>query len=308
MPEIKQFNTLKKDKKGKKDYELLSERYIQHYNENILNYKEYIDALQYYKGNGYSSINSLLFSKKMNIESKNILEVICSKYTEAIQNDSNQKTALKKVMNTINLSLFNTNVVPVLEKIKTLDEIFMNAPTLDHDDIIVYRGVTTDIHYVLECKQGTYFVTFPNYLSTSFVPTVSKGFAGEQGVIFTIHLTKECKGLYINWDLNQGRDFEDMYVDNEYEYILPRGCKFEVVKIEPVRISNINYRTYGELKCLNKHNLFIKHYILKLVKQPNIDDLKSSLKKMYNESRFDVNTNLLKNVKIEPEKDKRRKS
>jgi hypothetical protein len=97
-----------------------------------------------------------------------------------------------------------------------------------------------------------------------------------------------------------------MYVDDEYEYILPRGCKFEVLKIEPVRISNIRYRTYGELKCLNKHNLFIKHYILKLVKQPSADELKHSLKNMYIESRFDINTNLLKNIRIESNKEKKR--
>jgi hypothetical protein len=321
---VKNFNTAKKDKKGQLDYDAIADKMIEHFNKNIIINKSFVDALNNYKGNGYIGINSLLYKQEIEVKQPNIADILLTEFVNYIheqnetQNTSNVSNNTKTessnlhkirqiILKRIYQQIYTDKVVPVIDTIKTIDEIFIQAPELGFDNIVVYRGMSTDISTLLECKDGKYFITFPNYLSTSFKPSVSKSFSyNGQGILCTIHIPSSCKGLYITWDLNTRKQFDDLMIDNEQEYIIMRGSKFEVLSIENVRISSPRYITYNELKCTKAYPLIMKHYVLKLVQQPTIDELKKSVDELYDTCSFTVASKQLSRITTHDFKRKKR--
>ena len=158
------------------------------------------------------------------------------------------------------------NVNAIVKVINTMDSIFLQAPKINDDNLILYRGVK---HIQPYCKVDFYsakvgdVITIPTYMSCSSDYDTSSKFAnsfnGGDSVILCIKKTNNCPYIYLPWSILNIEDDEKISVktsekigeylmNSEHEYLLPRGCKLKVDKvyIEKLRFLKDNSVKYNK--------------------------------------------------------------
>ena len=222
--------------------------------------KEQKDVLIYYKSFGYVAMNQYLYNnksiKELNIDNLFIykLKNIYSENTKSLIdlksiNPSNIKQIVELYMNT-----------QVIKKINCLDDIFKlpDLPKLEGREHL-YRGTSGHTETSDKSKVGD-IITFKNYLSSSTLQEVSEEFIGNFWshnkksnnlcCMYILHNLKDVPFIYIPWQIKKAHTFETSDISqifgDEFEYLLPRGLKFKIIKIE----SKI-YHGYGSTKKLS---------------------------------------------------------
>ena len=262
------FNTNKKNAAGKDVYTKMSKEMIKYYNEKVLTNKTALGALLYYKLNGYSSINNFL--------TKNLQPtlIVCAGKKEKVSADDGEE--LSPAVKAAKKAYLKRVTAPLIKHIKQLDKIIAEAPTIITEPVHVYRGMGYDIIANTVCENGKMYYTFDNFLSTSFTASVSKRFT-KGACLYTLILDKGVKGLYIFFDASKNlNSFENVYVDQEAEFLLPRGTTFEVVGLDFVHVPPEFYK-FKDVPCVEKKLNFVKHYTLKFVSHASEKELTSSI-------------------------------
>lgn len=259
--------------KNKEVYLNLAETMIEYYDKKIVNTKKKIDALNYYKHNGYTTINQILLKQcEYHFSLYNILQQ---------HEDKGDKVSVKDLLETIS-NEYSEELNTSIEAIKTLDRVVAEAPTILNDEITVYRGMKADIYDDLVCENKKYYYTFPTYISTSFSANVSNNFKGKNGVFYKIILPPETIGIYLPWNLKHKESFGKKLIDDEFEFLLQRGSKFVVESIEyKPEPTYKSFGTYQNIPCEREHPRFIRQYTLRLVSQPSIKQLQKQYKTLF---------------------------
>ncbi len=261
------FDTSKKNTSGKEMYIKLSKDMTRYYNETILKNKAALEALRYYKFDGYSDLNKFL---TRNLQST---LVVCAEGKKGKKSDdsSEESPAVKSAKK----AYLKKTSAPLIKYVKQLDKIIAEAPTIN-ETVHVYRGMGYDIISGTECENGKLYYTFDNFMSTSFTPSVSKRFT-RGGCLYTLILDKGAKGIYIFFDASENlSSFQNVDVDHEAELLLPRGTKFEVVGLDFVHVPPQFYK-FKDVPCIEKKFNFVKHYTLKFVGHASEKELKQAL-------------------------------
>lgn len=279
----------KTNAKGREWYRDNVKDMIKYYDSHIVSNKKYIETLRGYKQSNYESINGLLM-KKLKIpfyDQSTLLDLF------QLPNAKGKMTMVKSVDDAVE-TFIDKHVVQkgkqTLNSIKVLDQIIGNAPKLTANGQVVYRGMNYDIYDDLVCEDGKFYFTTPTYMSTSFTPSVSERFldTSKCATFYTIELPMKSQGLYIHWSLQHRRPFEGGEIDDEYEYILQRGSKFEVISVEFKPIESKVKHIYSDIACVDKHPFYAKHYTLRLVGQPSLDDLKKTYRSLVSMIQIDA--------------------
>jgi hypothetical protein len=269
-PLVNKFNVSKKNAAGKEDYINMSSAMVKYYNTVIMKSKAAVNAVAFYKGSGYVQINNFLTWKLQptllikqpqpdnSKSSDNALD-------KELEQHKATKDAYKKVA-----------IAPLIKYIKELDRIIANAPNIIQQPLHVYRGMSFDIMSEAQCEDGKMVYTFPNYVSTSFTPSVSRNFANG-GCMYTLILQKGVKGIYLSFEVTQSlKNFQNVHIDIEAELLLPRRTKFEIVGLEFIHMPPQYFR-FKDVPCLEKQLNYVKHYTLKFVSHAPEQEMKESI-------------------------------
>jgi hypothetical protein len=283
------IKTCKTNAQGREFYREHVKDMIKYYDTHIISNKKYIEVLRGYKNIDYQNINGLLM-KKLRIpfhDNNSLLRLFQD--PKAKGNLTLVKNAEDAVETFIDEHVVH-KCVQTLKSIKILDQIIGNAPKLTANGQVVYRGMNYDIYDDLICEDGKFYFVTPTYMSTSFTPSVSERFldTSKCATFYTIELPSKSQGVYIHWSLDHRRPFEDGDIDDEYEYILQRGSKFEVVSVEFKPIESRAKHIYSDIKCVDKHPFYAKHYTLRLVSQPSLEDLKKTYRSLVSKVQVDA--------------------
>jgi hypothetical protein len=237
------------------------------------------DTLIYYKGNGFMDINSYLYN---GLKIKDFM--INSLFIKKIKKYYSENTKSLLDLRSINPS----NIKPLLElhvnknivePINILDGIMQHKdiPKLTGNEVL-YRG--TRGHSVTSPKSRVGDeVIFNNFMSTSTELGVSENFAMKWNhssksqdsnlcCMYMIYGLKDIPYLYIPWNIIKAHEFEKTLITqvsgDEFEYLLPRGLKFKITKIES--------KTYHENWVSTKKLSFSKlDKIVSATKQSKLD-------------------------------------
>lgn len=255
--------------KNKDVYIDLAEKMVEYYDKKIINSKKKVEALNYYKTSGYTTINQILLKEcEYNFSLNDILH----------QHPKEDTVTVKDLLDLI-FKEYSEDITSSIDAIKTLDKVIDDAPTILDNEITVYRGMKTDIYDELVCENKKYYYTFPTYISTSFSSNVSNSFRGRNGVFYTLILPSETKGIYLPWNLSYKESFGKNTIDNEFELLLQRGSKFVVESIEYKQEPRYKgFSTYQNIPCEKEHPRYIRHYTMRLVSQPNMQQLQKQYK------------------------------
>ena len=212
--------------------------------------KDTKEALIFYKSYGYHMMNSYLYNnlkiKELYINPYFIREI--RKYYSANTKQLIDLTSINpgNVQSLIELYV-NKNIV---EKINILDKIFLidNIPKLSGDEIL-YRGTNKHSITKKSSKVGDIVVS-KNFMSTSTELNISENFTflympmGKQKktqnndmcCMYVLHGLKDIPYVYIPWFITKAHVFEKLLISqipsDEFEFLLPRGLKFKITKIE----------------------------------------------------------------------------
>jgi len=254
----------KMNSNGRTLYLKLSNPMVKYYNEAILKNSSAIKALSYYKGFGYKELNNFLnfntsamvvFPSNPDSDPQSVI----SKHTK------DMKAAYSKI----------------IKMVKSIDKIIAQAPKIVREPVHVYRGMNFDIIDDIVCENGKMLYTFTGFISTSFSPKISKRFAGS-GCLYTLILDKGCQGIYLNFSAtSKVKRFQELYVDDEAEFLLPRGSKFEVLSVDFVNAPPEFFK-FKDIPCLEKQLKYMKHYTLKFVGHSSEEEQSLMLKKALN--------------------------
>jgi hypothetical protein len=275
------IKTCKTNATGRESYREHVHDMIKYYDTHIIGNKKHIETLRGYKQSDYEYVNGLLM-KKLKIplyDHSTMLNLF------QLPNAKGKMTLVKSVDDAVD-TFIDKHVLKkckqTLKSIKVLDQIIGNAPKLTANGQVVYRGMNYDIYDDLVCEGGKFYFITPTYMSTSFTPSVSEQFLDTRkcATFYTIELPMKSQGVYIHWSLQHRRPFEDGDIDSEYEYILQRGSKFEVISVEFKPIESKVKQTYSDIACVDKHPFYAKHYTLRLVSQPSLEDLKKTYRSL----------------------------
>jgi hypothetical protein len=204
-------------------------------------------ALQYYKYAGYVPINQHLRTNDTDIFTPrcfisamhpNIPVKMREEYKEEYKT-LGPTTTLRELSGFV----YKYFIRPPMDAIRAMDAVFANPaiPKIpkqmgsDGKPVTLYRGVT--IPGIRKHKVGD-VIEMHDYLSTSFSPRVSVGFMelhGEQPdtVLFVLRGLQGQPYVFLDWKgVEQGKltGLHAWDGGDEYEYVLPRGMKFRVVK------------------------------------------------------------------------------
>lgn len=283
------IKTCKTNALGRESYRDHVKDMIKYYDNDIISNKKYIDTLRGYKHIDYQSINGLLMKKlKITIYDDTTLLKMFQFPTA-----KGKMTIVDNTDDSVQIFI-DDHVLPkcaqTLKSIKIMDQIIGNAPKLSANGQVVYRGMNYDIYDDLVCEGGKFYFITPTYMSTSFTPSVSERFldTSKCATFYTIELPMKSQGVYIHWSLQHRRPFEGGEIDDEYEYILQRGSKFEVMSVEFKPIESKVKHTYNNIACVDKHPFYAKHYTLRLVSQPSLDDLKKTYRGLVSKVQVDA--------------------
>lgn len=296
------IKTCKTNALGRQAYRDHVKAMITYYDNEIVGNKGYIRTLAEYKNWEYESINGLLLKKlKVSLEDNDIINLFVTKAANG----------RKHLVQDVNDAVYNMidehathKCSETVKKIKQLDQIIGKAPKLSADNLIVYRGANNDIYEDLVCEGGKFYYTCPTYMSTSFAPSVSESFmdSGKCATFYTIELPMKSQGVYIHWSLQHRVPFENEEIDTEFEYILQRGSKFEIVSVDFKPIDAKVKQTYRDIACVDKHPFFAKHYTMRLVSQPTLEDLKKSYRNLTSDITINTEFANFTGIQINPKK------
>ena len=247
-----------------KDYLLLEKKtfaiikYYIHFYLNKLNMSQK-EALEYYKGAGYNSINNFLVNDKFKLYFSH-----WSKNNDEKKNKNNKNNKLNELDKEIKKVLINN--YKLLFYIQDIDSIFRILPVYNKK-IIVYRGMhgcnkeMKDIIYILETSKIGSIFSIPTYISSSldinralmFSPTqlfksnikkknmtvlgkeniacnnIYNMFGDKLFFIMKINIPKNNKFIYLERISKQNKS--DFTIENwEHEILLPRNSKIKLVK------------------------------------------------------------------------------
>lgn len=300
------IKTCKTNALGRQSYRDHVKDMIKYYDTEIVSSKSYVRTLAEYKNWEFEAINGLLLKKlKISLEDDNILDVFITRATNG----------RKHLVQDIDDAVYNMidhharqKCSATVKKIKLLDEIIGKAPKLSAENLIVFRGANNDIYEDLVCEGGKFYYTCPTYMSTSFAPSVSESFmdTGKCATFYTIELPIKSQGVYIHWSLQHRVPFENEEIDSEFEYILQRESKFEIVSVDFKPIDAKVKQTYRDIACVDKHPFFAKHYTMRLVAQPTLEDLKKTYRNLT--SDITINTEFTNFMGLQINSKKRNKS
>lgn len=263
------------------------------------------DDLTYYKSMGYIAVNKYLYNNNT------IKEITINKlFINAIKKFYSANTKSLIDLSTIT----TTNIKPIVElwvnkmivgKINSIDEIFKLAecPKLEGREIL-YRGTQNHTGTNEKSKVGD-MITFKNFLSTSTQLEQSENFAGEWNkkqlqhmcCLYVLHNLKDVPYIYIPWIIAEAHTFEKWDISkikgDEFEYLLPRGLKFKITKIDnTIFHSNITWKqTTKKLNFSQLNNI---------IKASGADLSNDAIKSIYDKTNLKIRTYHLEYVGQEP--------
>lgn len=252
-------------------YVNMAEAMIEYYDTHVTKDKKAVKALKRYKFHDYTSINQLLLGKpSMEFSLNDILFDI-----QDIKQDDNKKSQLSvSDVHQHLVSIYQKQLVSLVDTIKTIDKLILDAPALT-ENVTVYRGIRTDIYDDLVCRDKLFYWTSPAYMSTSFAKDVSESFKSRHGIMFIVSLPVETRGLFLPWEIPLKGSLGNSSIDNEYEFLLPRGSEFLIESIDYVKSDSYKVSSkYKNIPCEKKYPLYTKVYKMRLVSQPSLADLK----------------------------------
>lgn len=220
---------------SKKQYEKLSE-------------KQY-EALQIYKFNGYSLINKFL--RGVNPITYNINYIAQAIHTTKSKKDDKALEKFYKEGGKQSLQEFYEFIKKygpgrLIELIGYIDSIFRKPswPKVGNLSNIhtFYRGAAVPHH--MYNKLVGQEITFSEYVSTSFSINTAMSFykgsafgsiMGSENVKPVFYVLKKCEKvpfIFLDWSAVDTHKLEGLKFQrgDEYELLLPRGCKFKLVK------------------------------------------------------------------------------
>jgi hypothetical protein len=213
------------------------------------------EELQNYKFNGYLFMNEFL-------RNKGILKEIKLNILGSFNNvSSGLSLTVEKIPKFIEYKINK-----VINSIKLIDSIFnkQNIPKLEGSEIL-YRGIKGEFD-TSKYKIGNE-IEMESFLSCSFNSEVAERFAS-QFVTNTnyccMFIIKDCKDLpyiYLQWGVSKNEKMtNENLIDygDEFELVLPRGCKFEITDIYKY-IPN-NYKKTKQISTGNFMKLIKKKY------------------------------------------------
>ena len=219
------------------------EEYKRLVKENIEYYKtltpEQLEAISYYKGNGYSSITEIL---------------------------------LKSQVFNMNIPYYDY----IVKNIKLLTEIIYNAPKTK-TEIITYRGMANfiDANYIQD--DNIYYSR--SFTSVSIVKDVAFKFAGSVCCLFKVIIPKDTLVLpVISPDVDYEGElillpFSDFQIENKLEKV---KVKDKILIVTPgKKIQQLQKMSYDDM--IKATNLFkdsyLTEYTLRLIETPTIEQL-----------------------------------
>ena len=256
---------------GENAYRRMVREAYKYFDNSVLPHKARTAALWYYKTNGFELIRDMLTPESIvKIQSIQDLRTYLTAAKTA-KSDSKAKDVWADVVEKVTAHALKTQILPCIANIRTIDELIRRAPRLSHD-CVVYRGMREDFQDQLECAGKKHVIAFPSFVSTSFSPSVARRFSGANGCTCTMRLPKGSMGtfLFSLFGVRDVKHFEDGFIDGEKEFLLPRGCRFEIAAVDYYPNQD-SIRKYKDFDCKPGHMLK-KNYTLRLVSQPTAAD------------------------------------
>lgn len=200
-------------------------------------------ALQYYKYAGYQPINTFLRSMDNEFYEP---EIFISGRHDNIPNskraeykDDFAKLSPKTTLQEYTAFVYKYFVKTTMDAIRAMDAVFArpNIPRIHGKGsapVVLYSG--SSFPGSRNFKVGD-MITMHDYRSTSFSPRVSVGFMGESGTDSVLFVMRGLQGqpyVFLDWDAVRKGTMTGLkaggLMGDEFEYVLPRGMKFRVVK------------------------------------------------------------------------------
>lgn len=199
-------------------------------------------ALQYYKYAGYQPINTFLRSMDNEFYEP---EIFISGMHDNIPNNKRaeykaeySKLSPKTTLQEFTSFVYKYFVKTTMDAIRAMDAVFAhpNIPRIHgkgNSPVVLYTG--SSFPGSRNFKVGD-MITMPDYRSTSFSPRVSVGFMdgyGPNSVLFVMRGLQGQPYVYLDWDAVRKGTMTGLKaggMGDEFEYVLPRGMKFRVVK------------------------------------------------------------------------------
>lgn len=244
-------------------------------------------TLQNYKYNDYIEINKYLYNgnklKDLYIDQYEFLDKIKSLYSK----NTVQLLNIKSI-NPGNIKQYvelyvNKNIV---EQINAIDKIFSspNIQKLNGDEIL-YRGTMGHSITKPTSRIGNELI-FKNFISTSTEQTISERFMYQRlnknkekhCCMYIFHNMKDVPFIYLPWQIENSQKLHKKYISqamaDEFEFLLPRGLKFKIIKKEL-----INYKTIENRFILNQFKKLSFDKLSKLLVNMGVDTNSISLSK-----------------------------
>jgi hypothetical protein len=199
-------------------------------------------ALQYYKYAGYQPVNTFLRSGDNEIFEP---EIFITGMHDNIPNSKRveykaeyAKLSPKTTLQEYSAFVYKYFIKTAMDTIRSMDAVFArpNIPRIHGKGsapVVLYSG--TSFPGSRNIKVGD-MITMPDYRSTSFSPRVSVGFMGESGTNSVLFVMRGLQGqpyVFLDWDAVRKGTMTGLKagaMSDEFEYVLPRGMKFRVVK------------------------------------------------------------------------------
>ena len=285
------------DKKTKKHKFSGYMNLLMHKKQLVDKYKSYYESLskregeylKLYKGIGYYKLNAFLRQPVKSIKpfgdfQYNPDHVVIGLRPEYKRDmlKVNTNTTLGKLVD----YAYKYNVKANLDFITAMDNILKhkNCPHIKdifESDIILYRG--TSVSSRVYNKQRGATLEFGEYLSTSLDPVVALDFMLRSSdnsptmdcVYPVLMILKNCKALpalFLDWELVSDYNFEGIKftMDDEYEMMLPRNCKFRLVN----KYKTTEYNHFIGNAALDKLNIHALSDYYNDIKQLNSSFMK----------------------------------
>ena len=211
--------------------------------------------LRSYKNYGYLLMNDFLRNKGILKDKKiNILGL----FNNLI---SSLSLTVEKIPNIVEYKINK-----IINSIKVIDSIFnkQNIPKLEGTEIL-YRGIKGEFD-TSKYKIGNE-IEMESFLSCSLKSEIAERFVSEIATnnnYCCMFIIKGCKNLpyiYLQWDILKNKKMSNeklIYISDEFELVLPRGCKFEITDIYKY-IPN-NYKKTKQISTGNFMKLIKKKY------------------------------------------------
>jgi hypothetical protein len=284
---------------------------IEYYDKAVTNNKQSVNALRRYKYSDYIQVNQMLLGKPvMEFSLYEILSELQRQTNQADQTKSNRSDrGSKKDLSIYDIhdhltNMYQKELTSLVSVVKTLDKIIIGAPKTPFD-VVVFRGIKTDIYDDFVCKDGEFYWTSPTYLSTSFSENVSNSFKSRHGIMMKLSLPNDSHGIFLPWSIPLKGSIGDSLVDSEYELLLPRGSTFFVESIEYIKSDSHKISSkYRNIPCEKKYPLITKVYNMRLISQPSLADLKRDYARMTKNVEVKLESWDLKEINIDMSKKK----